>query len=67
MSWPLCFLKKVKAGDIKVLGGGVIPAEDIPLLKKSGIADVFTPGTPLQVIVDAFKDACESFFNKKGK
>lgn len=28
-----------------VLGGGVIPQEDIPLLKKQGIQEIFTPGT----------------------
>ena len=28
-----------------VLGGGVIPQEDIPLLKKEGIQEIFTPGT----------------------
>lgn len=29
-----------------VIAGGVIPQEDIPELKESGIAAVFTPGTP---------------------
>lgn len=29
-----------------VIAGGVIPQEDIPELKDSGIAAVFTPGTP---------------------
>jgi len=28
-----------------VIGGGVIPQEDIPLLKEAGIAEIFTPGT----------------------
>jgi len=28
------------------LGGGVIPEEDIPALKKAGIAGIFGPGTP---------------------
>jgi methylmalonyl-CoA mutase C-terminal domain/subunit len=28
-----------------VLGGGVIPQEDIPLLKEQGIQEIFTPGT----------------------
>ena len=31
--------------DILVLGGGVIPQEDIPLLKDQGIQEIFTPGT----------------------
>jgi len=28
-----------------VIGGGVIPQEDIPLLKEKGIQEIFTPGT----------------------
>ena len=28
-----------------VIGGGVIPSEDIPLLKEKGIQEIFTPGT----------------------
>jgi len=28
-----------------VLGGGVIPQEDIPLLKAQGVQEIFTPGT----------------------
>ncbi|MFP3927764.1 MAG: cobalamin B12-binding domain-containing protein [Desulfobacteraceae bacterium] len=37
--------------DIVVIGGGIIPEEDIPRLKAAGIREVFTPGTPLEVIV----------------
>lgn len=44
--------------DIPVLGGGVIPEEDIRQLKQAGIAEVFTPGTPLEVILQAFRRAC---------
>ena len=32
-------------GEILVIGGGVIPQEDIPLLKEKGIQEIFTPGT----------------------
>ena len=31
--------------DVLVIGGGVIPMEDIPLLKAQGIKEIFTPGT----------------------
>jgi methylmalonyl-CoA mutase, C-terminal domain len=34
------------AEDIIVVGGGVIPWEDIPFLESKGIKKVFTPGTP---------------------
>lgn len=49
-------LKKQDADDILVVGGGVIPEEDIPFLKSCGIAEVFTPGTPTQVTIDFIKD-----------
>lgn len=39
------------AGDIIVFGGGVIPAADIPGLKEAGIAEIFTPGTPMKDII----------------
>ena len=31
--------------DILVVGGGIIPEEDIPALKESGISEIFGPGT----------------------
>ena len=41
--------------DVLVLGGGIIPAEDIPGLKAAGIAEIFGPGTPTSHIVDFIK------------
>ena len=38
------------AADVVVFGGGVIPETDIPDLLGSGIATIFTPGTPLDEI-----------------
>ncbi len=48
-------LKAENADDILVVGGGVIPDEDIPFLKESGIAEIFTPGTPTTVTIDYIK------------
>ncbi|HPE20363.1 MAG TPA: cobalamin B12-binding domain-containing protein [Candidatus Mcinerneyibacteriales bacterium] len=45
-------LRENDAADIIVFGGGVIPEEDIPFLKEKGVRAVFTPGTPIQEIVD---------------
>jgi len=45
-------LKKRNATDIVVFGGGIIPEEDIAELKKLGVAELFTPGTPLNEIVE---------------
>jgi methylmalonyl-CoA mutase, C-terminal domain len=38
-------LKDKGISDILVLGGGIIPEEDVPDLKSAGIAEIFTPGT----------------------
>jgi methylmalonyl-CoA mutase, C-terminal domain len=45
-------LREKSMTDVTVLIGGIIPEADIPALKKSGIAEVFLPGTPTQAIVD---------------
>ncbi|MEJ2586679.1 MAG: cobalamin B12-binding domain-containing protein [Deltaproteobacteria bacterium] len=37
--------------DILVIGGGIIPDEDIPALKSSGIAEIFGPGTTTGEII----------------
>ena len=44
-------LKESKAGDIEVFGGGIIPDDDIPRLKKLGVSEIFTPGSSTQDIV----------------
>ena len=48
-------LKENNIEDIVVMGGGVIPEEDIPELKKVGIAEIFTPGTDTRDIVKFIK------------
>jgi methylmalonyl-CoA mutase C-terminal domain/subunit len=52
-------LKKAGAPDIPVLGGGVIPEEDIAVLKEAGIVEIFTPGTPIDKIISAYHEACD--------
>ena len=49
-------LKEKKMGDVVVFGGGIIPDDDIPFLRKKGVDRVFTPGTPLKEIVDYIGD-----------
>ncbi len=48
-------MKQKGLNDILVLGGGVIPDEDIPALKKIGIAEVFGPDTPTNTIIKFIK------------
>jgi methylmalonyl-CoA mutase C-terminal domain/subunit len=42
--------------DIVVMGGGVIPEEDIPALKRLGIAEIFTPGTDTGDIIKFIRE-----------
>jgi methylmalonyl-CoA mutase C-terminal domain/subunit len=42
--------------DIKIVVGGIIPWDDIDLLKKHGVREVFLPGTPSEVIVMSLKN-----------
>jgi methylmalonyl-CoA mutase C-terminal domain/subunit len=44
-------LKEKQMDDVLIVGGGIIPKEDVPRLKKAGIAEVFGPGTPVEDIV----------------
>ncbi len=45
-------LHREGADDVVVFGGGIIPHQDIPGLKQAGVAELFTPGTPISHIVD---------------
>lgn len=49
-------LREKGADDITVIGGGIIPEEDIPQLKQAGIKEVFLPGTPLSQIIEWTKE-----------
>ncbi|KKK72668.1 hypothetical protein LCGC14_2901580 [marine sediment metagenome] len=53
----LVLLKEQEAGDVVVTVGGTIPADDIPELKKLGVAEVFTPGSSTQEIIEFVRDA----------
>jgi methylmalonyl-CoA mutase C-terminal domain/subunit len=50
-------LRKERVEDVVITVGGTIPAEDIPELKKLGVAEVFTPGATTQSIVDFIRAA----------
>ncbi|WP_420613095.1 cobalamin B12-binding domain-containing protein [Candidatus Spongiisocius sp.] len=40
-------LRERAADDIVVFGGGIVPEPDAEMLNESGVAAIFTPGTPL--------------------
>jgi methylmalonyl-CoA mutase C-terminal domain/subunit len=45
-------LREQGAGDVVIFAGGIIPKEDIPVLKEKGIEEIFTPGTPTGRILE---------------
>ena len=47
----LALLKERGATDILVVLGGTIPGHDIAALKAQGVAEVFGPGTSLEITV----------------
>ena len=49
-------LKEKELDNIAVFGGGIIPKDDIPSLKKAGVKAIFEPGTPTYEIVDWVKN-----------
>ena len=52
----VALLDERDARDIVLIGGGIIPEDDIPLLKELGVAEVFTPGAPTTRIVEWVRD-----------
>lgn len=60
-------LKLMKTSELKdrlLIGGGIIPKQDIALLKKKGVAEVFTPGTNTEEIVRFIN---EKTYSRAGK
>ena len=47
----IALLAQKGLGDVTVFGGGIVPAEDIPELKKHGVKEIFTPGATTQDII----------------
>ncbi|MEA2427823.1 MAG: methylmalonyl-CoA mutase, C-terminal domain [Thermoleophilaceae bacterium] len=53
-------LNEQGAEDVIVTVGGTIPSDDVPELKKLGVAQVFTPGSSTQSIIDFIRESVES-------
>ncbi len=50
-------LLREQVGDkVLVIGGGIIPEEDIPILEKEGVAAIFGPGTPTSAIAQFIRE-----------
>jgi methylmalonyl-CoA mutase C-terminal domain/subunit len=51
----LDLLKARGAGDIHVIGGGIIPEDDADKLREMGVGAIFGPGTPTTAPIDYIK------------
>ena len=53
----VALLEEQGIDDIVVIVGGTIPSDDIPELKRLGVAEVFTPGSSTEAIIDFIRAA----------
>jgi methylmalonyl-CoA mutase C-terminal domain/subunit len=53
-------LRASDAADVLVVAGGVIPDEDLPALRDSGVAEVFLQETPPAVLVSRVRELVET-------
>tara|TARA_S200000501_G_scaffold282287_1_gene266439 strand:- start:91 stop:495 length:405 start_codon:yes stop_codon:yes gene_type:complete len=52
----LSLMKEKKMSDVLLVGGGIIPQNDVDELEKKGVGKLFGPGTPVQVTIDYITD-----------
>jgi methylmalonyl-CoA mutase C-terminal domain/subunit len=45
---------------VVVFGGGIVPAEDLPELKKRGVSAIFTPGATTEGIISWVRENVRS-------
>ena len=49
-------LRQSGMDDVLVVAGGIIPDEDVPVLREMGIEGIFGPGTPTDTIVGYIRE-----------
>ena len=50
-------LREQGAEDVILVVGGTIPQDDVPELKRLGVAEIFTPGAPTSDIIEFIRGA----------
>lgn len=50
-------LREKELDNVLVVGGGIIPVEDVSGLKNAGVAEIFGPGTPTTQIVEFIENS----------
>ncbi|HEV2724321.1 MAG TPA: cobalamin B12-binding domain-containing protein [Thermoleophilaceae bacterium] len=53
-------LKSEGADDVVLVVGGTIPKDDVAQLKELGVAEIFTPGSSVQEIIDFIEKSVSS-------
>jgi len=56
-------LHKRGMDDVIIIGGGIIPKEDVPFLLENNISGVFGPGTLIKEIADFIRDKIQQRTN----
>ena len=51
----LDLLNEKEAGEIYLIGGGIIPRDDVEVLKESGVTEIFGPGSDTRDIVNTMR------------
>ncbi len=49
-------LQEKGAGDVPLLGGGIVPEDDVKKLKEAGVKEIFGPGTPTTTSIAWIRD-----------
>jgi methylmalonyl-CoA mutase C-terminal domain/subunit len=52
-------LREQGVDDVVLVVGGTIPSDDIPELKRLGVSEIFTPGAPVQEIVEFIRNSVD--------
>ena len=53
----MALLQENEMGDVAVFIGGIVPNDDIPVLKEMGVCEIFGPGTATDAIVSTIREA----------
>ncbi|OGL48927.1 MAG: methylmalonyl-CoA mutase [Candidatus Schekmanbacteria bacterium RBG_13_48_7] len=61
----LRLLKEAGMNNVILFGGGIIPDEDLKTLKSLGVAELFTPGTTTQRIIEFVNNAVHEKWEKE--
>ena len=59
-------LKEQGADEIPVVGGGIIPPNDIVALREIGVRAIFTPGSPLNDMLEVFRTLAQDTRKRRG-